>query len=85
MNPLPSEEDGEAGEKQNSDAPKAEEDVVDISSPAVSETDKEAARLRAVLNANIGACFVKLVCGAYAALHGRDFILYFFRVTIKRP
>ncbi|PPQ89610.1 hypothetical protein CVT25_012355 [Psilocybe cyanescens] len=60
VNPLPSEEDGEAGEKQNSDAPKAEEDVVDISSPAVSETDKEAARLRAVLNANIGACFVKL-------------------------
>jgi len=35
--------------------------VVDISSPAVAESEKESVRLRSVLNANIGACFVKLV------------------------
>ncbi|KAH9486748.1 Tetratricopeptide repeat protein 1 [Psilocybe cubensis] len=54
-------EDDEGGEPEPTpDLPKAEEDVIDLSSPAVSEVDKEAARLRAVLNANMGACFVKL-------------------------
>jgi len=34
--------------------------VIDVTSPAVSEADKAVVSLRAVLNANIGACFVKL-------------------------
>ncbi|KAF5312125.1 hypothetical protein D9619_003040 [Psilocybe cf. subviscida] len=37
-----------------------EVEVVDVSSPAVSEADQELIKLRAVLNANIGACFLKL-------------------------
>ncbi|KJA26155.1 hypothetical protein HYPSUDRAFT_199361 [Hypholoma sublateritium FD-334 SS-4] len=36
------------------------EEVLDVSSPAVSAADKETARLRAVLHANIGACLLKL-------------------------
>lgn len=39
----------------------ADDVPIALSSPAVSEADKEVARLRAVLNANIGACLVKLV------------------------
>ena len=38
-----------------------EDEIVDVSSPAVSEAEQEQTKLRAVLNANIGACFVKLV------------------------
>ncbi|KAJ3493716.1 hypothetical protein NLJ89_g10952 [Agrocybe chaxingu] len=34
-------------------------EVANVTSPAVSEADKEHAQLRAVLSANIGACFVK--------------------------
>ncbi|KAF9480053.1 TPR-like protein [Pholiota conissans] len=46
-------------EKEKEKKEKAE-DVVDVSSPAVSAADKEMTRLRAVLHANVGACFVKL-------------------------
>ncbi len=38
-----------------------EEEVLNISSPAVSATDKETARLRSVLHANVGACLLKMV------------------------
>ncbi|KAF8167914.1 hypothetical protein B0H34DRAFT_37492 [Crassisporium funariophilum] len=43
-----------------SEKPVEPEPVIDIASPAVSEEDKECGRLRSVLNANIGACHVKL-------------------------
>ena len=41
----------------------AEEPAIEIVSPASTKdgSDKECARLRAALNANIGACYVKLV------------------------
>ena len=47
--------------KGSSDDEGEKEPVVDVSSPAVTESEKESVRLRSVLNANIGACFVKLV------------------------
>ena len=47
-------------ERKDSDDDEGEP-VVDVSSPAVTESEKESMRLRSVLNANIGACFVKLV------------------------
>ncbi|KAF8912851.1 hypothetical protein CPB84DRAFT_1811859 [Gymnopilus junonius] len=37
-----------------------EETPIEISSPVVSEAEKQTASLRAMLNANIGACYVKL-------------------------
>ncbi|KIM48022.1 hypothetical protein M413DRAFT_439716 [Hebeloma cylindrosporum] len=46
--------------KGSDDEGEKEEAVVDVSSPAVTESEKESVRLRSVLNANIGACFVKL-------------------------
>ena len=51
-------------ERKGSDDEAEREPVVDeVSSPAVTESEKESVRLRSVLNANIGACFVKLVSG----------------------
>ncbi|CAA7266620.1 unnamed protein product [Cyclocybe aegerita] len=65
--PKPQEEGQRKGlhddlDEESPPRPKEDKDaeVADVSSPAVSEADKEHAQLRAVLNANIGACFVKL-------------------------
>ena len=58
------EEDPSAkSEPKASDDEAEREPVVGVSSPAVAESEKESVRLRSVLNANIGACFVKLVSG----------------------
>ncbi|KDR85183.1 hypothetical protein GALMADRAFT_233854 [Galerina marginata CBS 339.88] len=55
----PRDDDGEVDEGVTE--PSAKKEVVeDISSPAVGEADNEVTSLRAVLNSNIGACFVKL-------------------------
>ncbi|PPQ72720.1 hypothetical protein CVT26_003015 [Gymnopilus dilepis] len=55
------EDGGESGKGKGKAAEETPgEDVTEISSPSVSEADKQVATLRAVLNANIGACYVKL-------------------------
>ena len=62
--PPLSDETTESTEPSTLNPPKdAEEPGIEIVSPASVEngSDKECARLRAVLNANIGACHVKLV------------------------
>jgi len=61
-NPRSDEEDAKTPPiPETSEAEKVEEGgVEDISSPDVSKADKEVVSLRAMLNANIGACFVKL-------------------------
>ncbi|KAF8203084.1 hypothetical protein BJ912DRAFT_1028781 [Pholiota molesta] len=46
--------------KAKEESARVEEEVVDLTSPALSAADKKTARLRAVLHANVGACFVKL-------------------------
>ena len=38
------------------------EEVVEVATPAVSDAEKDIKQLRAALNANIGACYVKQVC-----------------------
>ncbi|KAF8973751.1 hypothetical protein BDZ97DRAFT_1912219 [Flammula alnicola] len=64
--PPTREEDGDeddtapAADMKPTESAEKEEKVVDVSSPGVAEADKEVSQLRAVLNANIGACFVKL-------------------------
>ena len=60
----PFDEAAEHIDRSTSNPPKgAEESTIEVVSPASAEngSDKECARLRAVLNANIGACHVKLV------------------------
>lgn len=39
-----------------------EEEIVEVATPAVDEAEKEIKQLRAVLNANISACYMKQVC-----------------------
>jgi hypothetical protein len=65
------EEDEEAGGSSNgkgsegdkgAEQREAEEEVVEIATLAVDEAKKEVRQLRAVLNANIAACYVKQVC-----------------------
>ena len=50
--------EGDKGTEQR----QAEEEVVEVATPAVDEAKKEVRQLRAVLNANIAACYVKQVC-----------------------
>ncbi len=38
------------------------EEIVEVATPAVSEAEKGIKQLRATLNANIGACYLKQVC-----------------------
>jgi len=52
---------GSEGDK-GADQRQAEEEVVEVATPAVDEAKKEVRQLRAVLNANIAACYVKQVC-----------------------
>jgi len=61
-------------ERKDSDDDEGEP-VVDVSSPAVTESEKESVRLRSVLNANIGACFVKLVSAVADQQKYSNFIL----------
>lgn len=73
--PSPTADEGDDDEvTENPKAQKAKEPEVEgvdeVSSPAVSEAEKEYARLRAILSANIGACFVKLVRASYTPLYG---------------
>jgi hypothetical protein len=63
-NPPPSGETAEETKPSTLNPPKVvEEPGIEIVSPVSveNESEKECARLRAVLNANIGACHVKLV------------------------
>jgi hypothetical protein len=41
--------------------PLVNEEVIEVVSPVVGESEREMKKLRAVLNANIGACYLKLV------------------------
>jgi len=61
-NPLPSDETAEGTDPSLNSSKDVEEPAIEIVSPASAEngSDKECARLRAVLNANIAACHVKL-------------------------
>ena len=62
--PPPSDETAESTKPSTFNPPKdVEEPGIEIVSPASVEngSEKECARLRAILNANIGACHVKLV------------------------
>lgn len=62
LDETPGEDPSTKHERKDGDDDEGErEPVVDVSSPAVTESEKESVRLRSVLNANIGACFVKLV------------------------
>lgn len=70
-----------------------EEPGIEIVSPASVEngSDKECARLRAVLNANIGACHMKLVSQLFLAYHKWDnsnystsFLREIIRLSLKR-
>lgn len=74
-NPPPSDETAEGTKPSILNPPKdVEEPGIEIVSPASIEngSDKECARLRAVLNANIGACHVKLVSQISLVYHKWD-------------
>jgi len=69
LNCVPKRSQAKGKEKSTTDVegehvsePAKEEVVTDISSPAVTDTEKNNSKLRAILNSNIGACYVKLVC-----------------------
>ena len=73
--PPPSDETAESPKPSTLNPPKdAEEPGIEIVSPTSVESgsDKECARLRAVLNANIGACHVKLVSQLSLIYHESD-------------
>lgn len=77
-NPPPSDESHETAEGTKPSTLNPHKDVeepgIEIVSPASVEngSDKECARSRAVLNANIGACHVKLVSQLYLVYHKWD-------------
>ena len=56
-----SETKGKATADGNTAAVEKEEEVVEVISPAVEQSEREMKKLRAVLNANIAACYLKLV------------------------
>ena len=71
-NPPPPAEEAEGIDPSTSNSSvDPEEPAIEIVSPASTEngSDKECARLRAVLNANIGACHVKLVSQMPFGIH----------------
>jgi len=76
-----SKEKGSEGDK-GAEQRQAEEEVVEVATPAVDEAKKEVRQLRAVLNANIAACYVKKVC-----VHFRLVIQLHFlsREVTRRP
>ena len=79
-NPSPSDETAKVTKPSTLNPPKdVEEPEIEIVSPASVEdgSGKECARLRAVLNANIGACHVKLVSQISLVYHKWDNLAIF--------
>jgi hypothetical protein len=85
LDETPGEDPSTKPERKGSDDEREQEPVVDVSSPAVTESEKESVRLRSVLNANVGACFVKLVSASVDQQKYSILIPQGQRVITKKP